>query len=143
MDLAQTSSADAPALNSSMRWDTGTGRKSLSVCKRARVGRAVIEHAKQPRHREPAPGRLAEKPLDGRPAVMRDDLGEVELRRHPRVQQVTYLGSRVCVRVGPAAEGQPVFVAPDPLAQLPGVLDASRRPDVASPPSTTRDSKPC
>ena len=61
---------------------------------------------------------------------MRDDLREVELRRHARVQQVADLGLRVRVRVGPAAERQPVLVAPNPFAQLPRVLDASRRADV-------------
>ena len=35
------------------------------------------------------------------------------------------------MRVGPAAKGQPVLVAPDPFTQLPGVFDTSRRSDVA------------
>jgi hypothetical protein len=45
------------------------------------------------------------------------------------VEQVGNLVGDIGVRVGPAAEQQPRLVLPDRLTELPGVLDAPRRPD--------------
>ena len=79
---------------------------------------------------ESRPRRFLEKALDRRPAVMRDDLRQVELGGDAVVEQVPHLRRGVRVRIRPAAERQLGLARADHLAQLPRVLDASRRPDV-------------
>ena len=74
---------------------------------------------------------LREEALDGRPAVMGDDLREVELRRDARRRAGADLGLRHPRADWPSRRA----TAPSSwrrirLAQLPRVLDASRRPDV-------------
>ena len=74
---------------------------------------------------------LFEKPLDRRPAVMRDDLRQVELRgdARRRADGCTCACASACGLAHPPSASA-VLARADHLAQLPRVLDAPRRADV-------------
>jgi hypothetical protein len=96
---------------------------------RARVGRPVIEHAEDAWYRQPTAGGFVEEVRHAIAAVMRDDLRQVELRGRMGVEEVVDLRRRIAVRIRPAPERQRRHPPPDPLAQLPRVLDTAGRSD--------------
>src|SRR5205809_6374064 len=78
-----------------------------------------------------APARFLEEPLHVLDAVMRDDLGEVEIGVEIRLQQKPYLGLGVFERIRPAPERHRRDPLTEDFPQLPGELHAPRRPDDA------------
>src|SRR5205085_4260940 len=82
------------------------------------------------RQRQIAARGFAEEALHRQPAVMRDDLREIELRGHGGVLQMVDLAYRIRVRICPSPELQIRVAGPNHFAKLPRVLHASRGTDV-------------
>src|SRR5262249_53494358 len=88
-----------------------------------------IEHAEHSSHGQAAPGAFRQEGIDTVAAVVRHDLGQVELGVGVHVEEVSDLSAGVSVRVCPSAQRKAGAMTMDFLAKLPGVRHASRWAD--------------
>src|SRR5262245_59306940 len=96
-----------------------------------RIRAAIEEDTVESGQGHLAPLQLLPKMIERPRVVMRDDLGQEVLGAEVFVGEKSGLRRRVSVRIGPAAERQVRHMFMDETSQLPGVLDASLRSDVA------------